>query len=90
MALSLQFDGADKDQLVVSLAALILSDCEVEITTESLDAIVSSSGNKVPSYYTSLFASLLSKAGGCDKFLAGPSAGGGGGGGGKSFCEITL
>jgi uncharacterized membrane protein len=90
MALSLQFDGADKDQLVVSLAALILSDCEAEITTESLDAIISSSGNKVPTYYTSLFASLLSKAGGCDKFLAGPSAGGGGGGGGKSYREIIL
>jgi hypothetical protein len=83
MTLSFQVEGADKDQLVVSLAALILADCGSEITSESLDAIVSSSGNKIPAYYSTLFASFIGKAGGCDKFMAGPSSGGGGGGGGK-------
>lgn len=78
MVLSLQVDGADKDQLVVSLAALLLSDCGVEITAEAIDTVVSSSGNTVPSYYSALFASFIGKAGGCDKFMAGPSSGGGG------------
>lgn len=78
MVLSLQVTGADKDQLVVSLAALILGDCGAEITAEGIDAIVSSSGNTVPSYYSALFASFIGKAGGVDKFMAGPSAGGGG------------
>lgn len=81
MTLSFQVEGADKDQLVISLAALILADCGSEITSESLDAIVSSSGNKIPTYYSALFASFIGKAGGCDKFMAGPSSGGGGGGG---------
>ena len=81
MTLSLAVTGADKDQLVVSLAALILADCGSEITAESLDAIVSSSGNKIPSYYSTLFATFIGKAGGVDKYMAGPSSGGGGGGG---------
>ena len=77
MVLSLQVEGADKDQLVVSLAALLLGDCGVEITAEGIDAVVSSSGNQIPSYYSALFASYIGKAGGVDKFCAGPSSGGG-------------
>ena len=77
MVLSLQVEGSDKDQLVVSLAALLLGDCGAEITAEALDAVVSSSGNKIPTYYSALFASFIGKAGGVDKFMAGPSSGGG-------------
>jgi hypothetical protein len=57
----------------------IIGDSGAEITSEGIDAVVSSSGNKVPSYYSALFATFIGKAGGVDKFLAGPSAGGGGG-----------
>ena len=78
-SLSFQVEGGDKNQLVVSLAALLLTDCGADITAESLNTVITSSGNKVPSYYTTLFASFIEKAGGVEKFMAGPSAGGGGG-----------
>ena len=71
---------AEKAQLVTSLAALILADCKAEITAESLEAVISSSGNKANSTFTTLYASFIAKAGDVDKFMAGPSAGGGGGG----------
>lgn len=77
MTLSFQVSGADKDQLVTSLAALILSDSSADITAESLEAVISASGNKVPAYYTTLYATYIEKCGGLDKFMAGPSAGGG-------------
>ena len=70
---------AEKAQLVTSLAALILADCKAEITAESLEAVISSSGNKANSTFTTLYASFIGKAGDMDKFMAGPSAGGGGG-----------
>ena len=72
--------GASKDQLVTSLAALLLTENKAEITAESIEAVLSSSGNKVPSYYPTLFASFVNKAGGCDKFCMAPGGGGGGGG----------
>ena len=37
MPLSLQLQGAAKSQLVVSLAALLLNDSKVEITSENLN-----------------------------------------------------
>jgi hypothetical protein len=77
MTLSFQVSGADKDQLVTSLAALVLSDSGADITAEALVAVLAASGNTVPAYYTTLFATYIEKAGGVDKFMAGPSAGGG-------------
>jgi glycine cleavage system regulatory protein len=77
MPYSLKVEGADKSQLVVSLAALLLQDSNVEVTAENLDLAISSSSNQVPSYYSTLFANLIAKAGGVEKFLVGPSAGGG-------------
>jgi hypothetical protein len=77
MPLSLQVEGADKDQLIASLAALVLSDSGAEITAENIEAVIKASGNSVPAYYAPLFANFISKAGGVDKFLAGPSSGGG-------------
>lgn len=62
--------------LVASLAALVLSDSGSEITAENITSVVEASGNKVPAYYAPLFASMIEKAGGVEKFLAGPSAGG--------------
>jgi hypothetical protein len=84
MPLSLQVEGADKDQLIAALSALVLSDGGAEITAEGIEAVATASGNKLPTYYGPLFANFISKAGGVDKFLAGPSAGGGGG------CKINL
>ena len=78
MPLSLEVTGAAKDQLVISLAAILLSDSSIEISAENLETVVSASSNKVPSYFPTLFAGFIQKAGGVDKFLAGPSAGGSG------------
>lgn len=77
MPYSLKVEGTDKSQLVVSLAALLLHDSGVEISAENLEAVVKSSNNEIPAYYSGLYATLIGKAGGVDKFLVGPSAGGG-------------
>lgn len=81
MSMSFNVEGPAKDQLVVSLAALLLSDCGADISAENIDAVVQASGNAVPAYYPTLFASFIEKAGGVSKFLVGPSASGAG----KSF-----
>ena len=86
MTLSYQVTGADKDQLVTSLAAIVLSDSGADITAESLNAVIAASGNQVPAYYATLFASFIEKSGGLDKFFAGPSAGGAG----KRSCNLFL
>jgi large subunit ribosomal protein LP1 len=76
MPFSFQVTGSDKDQLVTSLAALLLHDSGVDVTAENLQSAISASGNNVPAYYPSLYATYIEKAGGVEKFLVGPSAGG--------------
>ena len=78
MSLSIQVAGAAKDQLVLSLSAILLSDAGVDVSADNLNSVASASGNKTASYLPALFASLIEKSGGVDKFLAGPSAGGSG------------
>ena len=78
MPLSFEVTGADKDQLVVSLAALLLNDAKVEVSAENINTVVSSSGNTVPAYYPTLFSTYIEKAGGVEKFFSAPSAGGAG------------
>ena len=75
MPLSFESSGPDKDQLVVSLASILLSDSGLEITPENLQSVVSSTGNSVPSYYISLFSTFIEKAGGVENFFAAPGAG---------------
>eukprot|EP00601_Ochromonadales_sp_CCMP2298_P000756 CAMPEP_0173183534 /NCGR_PEP_ID=MMETSP1141-20130122/8446_1 /TAXON_ID=483371 /ORGANISM="non described non described, Strain CCMP2298" /LENGTH=121 /DNA_ID=CAMNT_0014106749 /DNA_START=35 /DNA_END=400 /DNA_ORIENTATION=+ len=77
MSTSFKCEGVDKDQLVISLAAILLTDSKADITAESLDAVVSASGNSVPAYYSTLYAKYIEKSGGLDKFFAGPGSGGG-------------
>jgi large subunit ribosomal protein LP1 len=77
MPLSFQISGSEKDQLVVSLAALLLHDCGADLSSENIDSVVQASNNKVPAYFPSLFAGFIDKAGGVEKFLTGPSAGAG-------------
>lgn len=73
----LSYTGFDKDQLVISLAALICADGKVDITAENLNAVVASSGNTIAPYWAPLFASTIEKAGGVSTFFAAPGAGGG-------------
>ena len=85
MTLSYQVTGADKDQLVTSLAAIILSDCGADISADAINSVLSASGNTVPAYYPTLYASYIEKAGGLEKFFAGPSAGAG-----ESYFKFCL
>ncbi len=78
MPLSFAVTGADKDQLVVSLAAIILADSKLEVSAENINTVLSSSGNSAPAYYATLFSTYIEKAGGVEKFFTAPSAGGAG------------
>ena len=44
MPLSFNVNGADKDGLVTSLAALVLNDSKADITAESINAVLAASG----------------------------------------------
>ena len=63
---------------MLSLAALLLADSGKEINADSLATVAVASGNAVPAYMPDLFAGMIAKAGGVEKFMAGPSAGGAG------------
>ena len=76
MPLSLEVSGADKQALVTSLAAVLLADVKAEVTSENISAVVSASGNTVAAYYPDLFANVIEKAGGVDKFFQSPGGGG--------------
>ena len=78
MPLSLEVSGADKEALVTSLAAILLHDVKAEVTSDNISSVVSASGNKVAAYYPDMFASVIEKAGGVDKFFQSPGGGGGG------------
>lgn len=77
MPLSFEAEGADKDQMVTSLAVLLLRDSGVDVTADAINGIINASGNKVPSYYATLFASFVEKAGDLSKMMPAPAAGGG-------------
>lgn len=78
MPLSLKVTGSQKDSLVISLAAVLLHDLSVDISSENLNTVLEAAKLTVPSYYAPLYSSYITKAGGVEKFFAGPSAGGGG------------
>mmetsp|Transcript_22572 Transcript_22572/g.30910 ORF Transcript_22572/g.30910 Transcript_22572/m.30910 type:complete len:130 (-) Transcript_22572:63-452(-) len=80
MPLSFKVSGAEKDQLVASMTAILLHDCGLEITAENIRSVAASTGNVVPGNISELFATYIEKAGGVEKFFGAPGAGGGGGG----------
>ena len=49
----------NKDELVVTYAALLLHDGDLEITEEKLNKVISASGNSVEGYWPGLFAKAL-------------------------------
>jgi len=70
-----------KSELVASLASIIVaSNSEGEVTSDALTAVADASGNTLLASWASLFATVVAKAGGIDKFCLTPGAGGGGGG----------
>jgi large subunit ribosomal protein LP1 len=50
---------AQKDELTVTYAALLLHDGELEITEEKLNKVITASGNSVEGYWPGLFAKAL-------------------------------
>lgn len=72
--MSLAVTGTEKDSFVASLATLVCGD---GCTAESINAVVTASGNTLPAYYAPLYASYVDKAGGLEKIYGkGPAAGG--------------
>ncbi|GMH81975.1 hypothetical protein TrVE_jg8207 [Triparma verrucosa] len=91
MATSLtDLTGAKKEEMLSSLAALVVADAGGEVSAESLTAVIEASGNTASPMWTALFAKVVSAAGGVESFTAAPgSGGGGGGGGGDAAAEVV-
>ena len=69
----------EHDELATCLAALILHDGGVEITSDNLNTLIASSGNEVEAYWPILFSGFLSGDVGetlIKASIGGPSAGG--------------
>lgn len=67
--------AVEKSELVVALSALLVSDVGGKATPESINAVISASGNVVAPLWAEAFASTIAKAGGVDKFLKSPGEG---------------
>jgi len=70
---------AEKEELLVTFAALILNDDKAPITPENLNKLIKAAGAEVEPYWPKLFAKLLE---GKDVTALLLASGGGGGGGG--------
>jgi large subunit ribosomal protein LP1 len=64
---------------ITALSALLLADAGVEVSADNMTAVINASGNSVDSSTVEMYAAFVEKAGGVDKFTAGPGGGGGGG-----------
>ena len=51
-----------KDEMVTTLATLLLHDAGAEITGDKISEVIEASGNSVEKYWPGMFASLASKA----------------------------
>merc|ERR1711906_15807 len=68
------------NELFCSYAALLLSDCEQDVTEDGINAVVKAAGGSVPASYAAIFAKVagLKSVG---SLVEAASAGGGGAGG---------
>jgi large subunit ribosomal protein LP1 len=82
--------GGKKQEMIASLACLILGDDSADITSEALTAIAEASGNKMEPMWATLFANAATAAGGIEKFTMAPGSGGGGGGGGDAAPAAAV
>jgi len=88
----LTISGTEKDELLVTYAALILHDDKLDISAENINKLVAAAGTTVEPYWPKLFATLLQGKNVGDLLTAAPAGGGGsgpapaggGGGGGES------
>merc|ERR1712070_605508 len=51
-------EGNQKNELLCAYAALLLSDCEQDITEESLNAVIGAASCSVPAHYAAIFAKV--------------------------------
>ena len=75
----LNVSAAEKQELLVTYAALILNDEKIAVTAENIQKLITAANGEVEPYWPKLFASLLE---GRDISALLLSSGGGGGGGG--------
>eukprot|EP00928_Gymnodinium_smaydae_P072560 TRINITY_DN558_c0_g2_i1.p3 TRINITY_DN558_c0_g2~~TRINITY_DN558_c0_g2_i1.p3 ORF type:complete len:123 (-),score=57.94 TRINITY_DN558_c0_g2_i1:96-464(-) len=79
-----ELSGAERDELLVTYAALVLHDDGAEISAARLNSLITAAGAKVEPYWPTIFAKLLAGKN-VDDFLklggggVGPAVGGGGG-----------
>eukprot|EP00540_Astrosyne_radiata_P006210 CAMPEP_0116851092 /NCGR_PEP_ID=MMETSP0418-20121206/16520_1 /TAXON_ID=1158023 /ORGANISM="Astrosyne radiata, Strain 13vi08-1A" /LENGTH=78 /DNA_ID=CAMNT_0004483055 /DNA_START=90 /DNA_END=323 /DNA_ORIENTATION=+ len=66
-----------KTELVASLSALVVGSAGGDVSAEKIEAVAKASGNEIPPAFASLWAGVVSRAGGVDLFCAGPGGGGG-------------
>jgi len=76
----LTISGSEKDELLVTYAALILHDDKLDISAENISKLVAAAGTTVEPYWPKLFATLLQGKNVGDLLTAAPAGGGGGGG----------
>lgn len=74
MAIFEEMSTIEKEELIVSLAALLCADAKVEVSKENLDLVVKASGNKIADYWTTVFGANCSGKDLMD-ILAAPGAG---------------
>lgn len=73
-----------KDEVVTTLAALLLHDAGAEVTSDKISEVISASGNSVEKYWPGMFAGLLAKADIAALIASSTAPGSGGGGGGAA------
>ena len=85
LAEQLELSPAAKQEMIVSLATLVLFDGGAETTAENISAVIKGTGNEVDAYWPGLFSKLCSGkdigelllSGGGGAGGAGPAAAGG-------------
>ena len=86
-----ELTGAKKEEMLASLAVLVISDSAGEMSADAINAVVEASGNKISSAFATVFASAIAKAGNdFNNFTPAPGSGGGGGGGGGGAAPAAA
>mmetsp|Transcript_99179 Transcript_99179/g.137773 ORF Transcript_99179/g.137773 Transcript_99179/m.137773 type:complete len:120 (+) Transcript_99179:45-404(+) len=68
-------NDAQKEDMAVSLAVLLIKDAGKDLTKENLDTVVGAAGIKVQAYWSALFSKLLTDKD-LDEILLKPGVGG--------------
>ncbi|KAJ8612213.1 hypothetical protein CTAYLR_002905 [Chrysophaeum taylorii] len=77
-----ELEGAAKEEMVVSMAAILLEECGQDFSIDKFESVLEASNNEVAPYWIKVFSNVLTKKGSLDSFLGQPGGGGSGGGGG--------